>query len=515
MLLAEVVAVSSAVAATTKRTEKTALIAALLRGADPIDVRLAVAYLSGAPAQRRPGVGWASLRERSDAAAAPSLTLSDVDAALTALEGVAGSGSQARRKALLDELMTRATTDEQHFLVALFAGELRQGAQQSLVVDALAAATGIPPPVVRRAVMLRGDAAAVAAAAVTGGEEAVVRIGLAVGCVVQPMLAASASTPAEALAKTGRAAVDAKLDGIRIQVHRDGDDVHVFTRTLDDVTARLPEVVDAVMGLPVRTVVLDGEAIALRPDGRPLPFQETASRAATRGASDVRLSTFFFDILHLDGTDLLDRPGAERWKVLDEVVPASLRVARTVTDDPAQADAALAAALAAGHEGVVVKGVTAPWEAGRRGSGWVKVKPVHTLDLVVLAAEWGHGRRKGWLSNLHLGARDDAAPGGFVMLGKTFKGLTDAMLAEQTEALLALAVGETDGWTVRVRPERVVEVAFDGVQASTRYPGGLALRFARVVRFRPDKTPAMADDVAAVRAVFDASRSGGLPLTEP
>ncbi|HVU74931.1 MAG TPA: ATP-dependent DNA ligase [Mycobacteriales bacterium] len=509
-MLSDLVAVSAAVAATSKRTEKTALIADLLRGAGAADARLAVAYLSGAPPQRRPGVGWASLREQSGSADEPTLTLADVDAALTALEGATGSGSQARRKELLDALMAKATKDEQRFLVALIAGELRQGAQQSLVVDALAAATGIAAAVVRRAVMLRGDAAAVAAVAVDGGEEAVARIGLTVGRVVQPMLASSASTPAEALAKTGRAAVDTKLDGIRIQVHRDGDDVHVFTRTLDDVTHRLPEVVDAVMGLPVQSVVLDGEAIALRADGRPRPFQETASRAATRGSSDVRLSTFFFDVLHLDGVDLLDRPGAERWKVLDEVVPAALRVDRTVTDDPAEADAVLAAALAAGHEGVVVKSVTAPWEAGRRGAGWVKVKPVHTLDLVVLAAEWGHGRRRGWLSNLHLGARDESSPTGFVMLGKTFKGLTDAMLAEQTEALQLLRIGDDhsddDGWTVRVRPERVVEIAFDGVQASTRYPAGMALRFARVVRFRPDKTAEQADDVAAVRAVFEAAR---------
>jgi DNA ligase-1 len=326
------------------------------------------------------------------------------------------------------------------------------------------------------------------------------------------MLASSAPTVAEALARTGRAAVDAKLDGIRIQVHRDREDVRVFTRTLDDVTARLPEVVEAALSLPVRAVVLDGEAIALRSDGRPRPFQETASRAATRSPSEVRLSTFFFDVLHLDGLDLLDHPGAERWKALDDVVPPELRVQRTVTEDREEAEAVLAAALAAGHEGVVVKSVTAPWEAGRRGSGWVKVKPVHTLDLVVLAAEWGHGRRRGWLSNLHLGARDESSPTGFAMLGKTFKGLTDAMLAEQTEALLALRlddVHQADGWTVRVRPERVVEVAFDGVQASTRYPAGMALRFARVVRLRPDKTAAEADDVSAVRAVFEASRGGG------
>jgi DNA ligase-1 len=353
--------------------------------------------------------------------------------------------------------------------------------------------------------MLCGALPPVAAVALAEGGAGLARFRLRVGQPVQPMLAQTAASVEAAVERLGPAAVDWKLDGVRVQVHRDGADVAVFTRTLDDVTGRVPEVVEAVLALPVRSVVIDGEAIALRADGRPRPFQETSARVASRTSvttlrAEIPLTTYAFDVLHLDGADLLDEPAAERFATAERALPASLRVPRVVTADPDAAWSFLSDALAHGHEGVVVKSLDAPYEAGRRGAGWLKVKPVHTLDLVVLAAEWGHGRRKGWLSNLHLGARD-AADGSFVMLGKTFKGLTDELLRWQTERLLALATSPTDHWVVRVRPELVVEVAFDGVQTSPRYPAGMALRFARVVRYRPDKRPADADTVDAVRAV--------------
>jgi DNA ligase-1 len=324
------------------------------------------------------------------------------------------------------------------------------------------------------------------------------------------MLAKTAPTLADALAQTGRAAVEWKLDGVRIQVHRDDDEVAIFTRTLDPVADRMPEIAEAVRALPLRSVILDGEAIALRPDGRPLPFQETASRAASRGDAAamreaVPLTPFFFDVLHLDGRDLLDLPAHERLAAIEPLLPAGAWVPRIVTESAEEATAFSEGALARGHEGVVVKALDAPYEAGRRGAGWLKVKPVHTLDLVVLAAEWGHGRRQGWLSNLHLGARD-ADSGGFVMLGKTFKGLTDELLAWQTARLLELESRRTAG-TVFVHPQLVVEIAFDGIQTSPRYPGGVALRFARVVRYRPDKLAAEADTIATVR-MLHAARTG-------
>ncbi|MGZ8650055.1 MAG: ATP-dependent DNA ligase, partial [Solirubrobacteraceae bacterium] len=364
-----------------------------------------------------------------------------------------------------------------------------------------ARASAVPPAELRRALMLRGDLGVVAAEAIGGGSEALRAIGLQVGRPVRPMLASPAAAIQAAMEKLSPAAVEWKLDGVRIQVHRDGSEVGVFTRTLDDITARVPEVVEAALALPVATAVLDGEAIALRPDGRPHPFQLTASRlGSTSGRSDVPLSALFFDVLHADGEDVLDAGGAARAEVLAAVVPEALRVPRRVAADAEAAGAVLQDALARGHEGVIVKSLEAPYAAGRRGAGWLKVKPVHTLDLVVLAAEWGHGRRRGWLSNLHLGARHDSDPGAFVMLGKTFKGLTDAMLAWQTEQLLELAVSRDD-WVVHVRPELVVEIAFDGIQTSTRYPGGVALRFARVLRHRPDKPALEADTLAAVLAV--------------
>jgi len=382
-------------------------------------------------------------------------------------------------------------------------GEVRQGALDSLVQEALALAADVPVVAVRRAAMFAGSTVAVARLAFDG-TDALGAVGLVVGRPVLPMLASSAGSLAEALAKLGgTAVVDTKLDGVRIQVHRRDDDVVIATRTLEDITARLPEVVDVVRRLPASSVVLDGEAMTVGPDDRPRPFQETASRTATRGASAVHVAPYFFDLLHLDGRDLHDLPLADRLAALDALVPAAHRVERLVTDDVAAADDFASRVVDAGHEGVVVKGLDVPWEAGRRGSGWIKVKPVHTLDLVVLAVEWGSGRRKGWLSNIHLGARDPET-GDAVMLGKTFKGMSDRMLAWQTERFTELATvpDPRAGWVVPVRPIQVVEIAFDGVQRSTTYPGGVALRFARVVRYRDDKTAAEADTIDAVRALL-------------
>ncbi len=503
MLLAELTATSEAVRATPARTEKIERLAETLRRMRPDEVAVGVAYLSGELRQRQIGVGYRSLRELPAPAVQATLELVEVDAACEAIGALAGPGSQSARRAALAALFARATEPEQRFLVALLTGELRQGAQEGVVVEAVARAAGVPRDAVRRALMLSGDLGVMATAALSGGVEALRAVGLQVGRPIQPMLAAPGEDVGAALERTGPAAVEYKLDGARLQVHRRGDEVRAFTRSLDDITARVPEVVEAALALPARELVLDGEAIALKADGRPHRFQVTASRFGSRSAdAAVPLTPLFFDLLHLDGTDLIDRPGAERAAALDALVPAASRVPRALIADAPGAQAFLDAALAAGHEGVLVKSLEAPYAAGRRGAGWLKVKPRHTLDLVVLAAEWGHGRRRGWLSNLHLGARDPSGAG-FVMLGKTFKGLTDAMLTWQTERLLALEVARDD-WTVHVRPELVVEIAFDGVQTSTRYPGGVTLRFARVLRHRPDKSAAQADTLDAVVAVHAA-----------
>lgn len=469
MLLADVAAVSAALAATPGRTAKTGLVAELLTRAQGPEVGLVVAWLSGAPRQRRTGVGWASLGEQPPPAEAAALTVTDVDAALDGLRSLAGAGSAGRRAADVRDLLSRATAQEQAFLVRLLLGELRQGPLESLVVSAVARAAGLPVADVRRAVMLQGDASAVAEVALSEGADALARVGLRPGRPVQPMLASSAPTVAAALERTGRAGVDAKLDGARVQAHRWVDDagadqVRVVTRSLDDVTERVPEVVAVVRALPATALVLDGEVLALRADGRPRPFQETAARFASGAGAEreaVPLSVVFFDLLHLDGRDLLDEPAEQRWAALDRLVPVERRVARVVTEDPAAAQQALDAALAAGHEGVVLKAVGAGYDAGRRGAAWVKVKPVYTLDLLVVAAEWGSGRRRGWLSNLHLAARSDHGAG-TVMLGKTFEGLTDELLRWQTEQLLAREVRRTAP-VVHVRPELVVDIALDGL----------------------------------------------------
>ena len=539
MLLSELVRTSAAVAGAPGRKTKIEAIADLLRQAAPAEVPVAVAFLSGELRQRQIGVGFAAIRDLLGDTAyaspdgpdpdqppgtafdhtAPPLTLADVDAAFAAIGAISGPGTQAERRRLLGAVFTRATPAERSFLTRLLGGELHQGALEGVMSDAVARAAGVRPEEVRRAHLLGGSLPAVAQAALSAGdgpEAASAALGefhLQVGRPLRPMLAASAPTVAAAFERVSPAAVEWKIDGIRIQVHRQGSQVTVFTRSLDDITARLPEITAAVLGAAADSLVLDGEAIALGPDGRARPFQVTASRAGTQGApgadrADVPLTPFFFDLLHLDGRDLIDEPATQRQHLLAAVLPADVRVPRIVTSDVAEAERFFADAVGRGHEGVVVKSLDAPYAAGRRGSEWIKVKPRHTLDLVVLAAEWGHGRRRGWLSNLHLGARDPA--GGFVMLGKTFKGLTDQMLGWQTSRLLELAeqAAQPAGdparayGVVRVRPELVVEIAFDGVQASPRYPGGVALRFARVLRYRPDKTAAEADTIDAVRAIW-------------
>jgi DNA ligase-1 len=500
VLLADVAATSEAVRATSGRLAKVEAIAGLLRAASPDEVASVVSWLTGAVRQGRTGVGWASLRSAPEPAAEASLTVAEVEAAFARIAVLSGAGSQVARREEVGALFARGTSDEQAFLRGLLLGDLRQGALAGVMVEAVARAADVPTPDLRRAVMLSGDLPVAASTAIDEGVAGLRRVGLVVGRAVQPMLASPSQGVADALARVNPAVVEWKLDGARVQVHRSGSDVAVFTRNLEDVTARVPEIVEAARSLSVREAILDGEAIALRDDGRPYPFQVTGSRFATRGAHDVRLSPFFFDLLHLDGEDLVDSPTASRLERLDAVVPEALRVPRIVAEDSVAAATFLEDALARGHEGVMVKALDVPYAAGRRGAAWLKVKPRHTLDLVVLAAEWGHGRRKGWLSNLHLGARDPSGSDSLVMLGKTFKGLTDEMLEWQTRRLLELATDRGD-WVVHVRPELVVEIAFDGVQTSTRYPGGVALRFARVLRHRPDKPAAEADTLDAVLAI--------------
>lgn len=506
MLLAEIAATSTEVGSLSSRLAKVNRVATTLAAAHtPAEISVIVAWLSGELPQRQIGVGWAALRSLPAPAATATLTVEGVDAAFSAIKGLAGPGSQARRAESLAALFGAATAEEQQFLRRLLAGELRQGALAGVMVDAVAKAAAIPVAAVRRAAMLAGDLSVVAAAALSEGEAALARFALQVGRPVGPMLAQTATSVDDALDKLGGTALfESKLDGARVQVHRAGDTVTIYTRSLDDVTARLPEVVAATLALPVTDLIADAEAIALRPDGRPHRFQVTASRFGTRSGQSARepLSVFFFDLLHRDGTDLLDLPMTDRLAALDAVVPENQRMQRLVTSDPVAAQEFLDSTLTAGHEGVMAKAPAAAYAAGRRGAAWLKVKPVHTLDLVVLAVEWGSGRRTGKLSNIHLGARDPQT-GGFVMLGKTFKGMTDEMLAWQTERFLELADGPTDGYVVKVRPEQVVEIAYDGVQGSTRYPGGMALRFARVLRYRDDKSAAEADTVDTVREHYE------------
>jgi DNA ligase 1 len=503
MLLARLVSVSNQVANTSSRLAKRDLIADLLSesaGSGEDAVELTATYLSGVLRQRRTGVGYRSLRSLPSPASEPALALDEVDARLDAISRLEGTGSQGRRRKEVTSLFEALTDAEQQYLAALMTGNLRQGAQDSVMLDAISQAAGLPAKAVRRAAMFSAPTGPVARAALFGGADALAGISMLVGRPVRPMLAASAPDVPGGVDKVGGAfAVDTKLDGIRIQVHKAGDEVSVFTRSLDEIGARLPEVVEVARGLPARDLTLDGEALTVDESGRPRPFQETASTTSTlvtEGEPARGVRPFFFDLLLHDEDSLLEAATSERLDRLDATVPAEHRAARLVTDSVEEAQAFFDRVVGDGQEGVVIKRLDAPYDAGRRGSAWVKVKPRHTLDLVVLGVEWGSGRRRGTLSNIHLGARDGD---GFVMLGKTFKGMTDEMLAWQTERFLELET-HREGHVVLVRPEQVVEVAFDGVQRSTRYPGGVALRFARVLRYRDDKPLAEVDTVATVRS---------------
>jgi DNA ligase-1 len=516
MRLADLVAASSRVAESSARRAKVGHIAALLQSVPPDEIEIAVCFLSGSPRQGRIGLGASVLNTVRSAppAAEASLTLPDADRSFERLAGIKGAGSHAERARLLDGLFRRATRDEQGFLMRLLFGELRQGALEGVVVEAVAHAAGGSPADVRRAAMLAGSLAPVARAAIVSGPSALSRFLLQPFRPIQPMLADSAGDVDDALAVLGEASLEYKLDGARIQVHKVDDEVRVYSRTLRDVTPAVPEVAAAVRAMPARSLVLDGEAIALKSDGRPHPFQVTMRRFGRRLDVDrlrreLPITPFFFDALYVEGDPLIDEPLTRRIGVLGEQAPTANLVPRLFTASPAQAAAFVAQALAAGHEGVMAKAPGAGYAAGRRGAAWLKVKRADTLDLVVLAVEWGSGRRVGTLSNLHLGARDPVH-GGFVMLGKTFKGLTDEMLAWQTGRLLALEVAR-DAQTVYVRPELVVEIAFNGIQESPQYPGGAALRFARVKRYRTDKTAAEADTIATVRALASAGRPGDPP----
>ncbi|WP_437575373.1 ATP-dependent DNA ligase [Sorangium sp. So ce887] len=507
MLVSDLVATSDRVAATSSRLEKIGALAGLLRRLSPEEVQIGVDWLAGRLRQGRIGFGPSLVTEARRAgpsATEPTLTLGEADAVFSEIARISGPGSAGQRRAALGGLLARATELERDFFARLLVGELRQGALEAVMIEAVARAAGLPPASLRRAVMLAGDAAEVAKAALLEGAFGLQRFSLQLFRPVQPMLAQAADDVASALGELRAAALEWKLDGARVQVHKAGDEVRVFSRGLSSVTNAVPEIVEAVRALPVRSVVLDGEAIAFRSDGAPLPFQVTMRRfgrmldvAALR--AELPLRAIFFDVLHLDGEDLLDRSGGERATALRQVLDRSLRVPRIELPTEAEAEAFFADALARGHEGVMAKSLGAPYEAGRRGSSWLKVKRAHTLDLVVLAVEWGSGRRRGLLSNLHLGARDPGS-GGFVMLGKTFKGMTDEVLAWQTQRLLELEITR-DAYTVYVRPELVVEIAFDGVQASPQYPGGVALRFARVKRYRPDKAAVDASTIDEVRAI--------------
>ncbi len=508
MQLSELVATSDALRATRSRKQKVSALADCFRALEPEEIAVGVLAFCGELRQGKIGVGWSALQKMRDVAPAAqtSLTLAELDAVFDAIAAISGKGANARRHEQLTALFERATAPEQHFLVRLVSGEIRQGAKVGLVVEGVAAAAGAEAAAVRRAHMLSGDIAEVAAALFAEGVPALERFGLELFRPVLPMLAQPAADVAEALERHERSAFEWKLDGARVQVHKEGDAVRVYTRRLNEVTPAVPELVEAASALPVSRAILDGEVLALDDDGRPRPFQETMRRFGRRLdvealRRELPLTTFFFDALLLDDRLLLDAPAAERIDALHErVASEAMRVPRLVTTDAAEAEAFYDAALEAGHEGLMAKSLDAPYEAGGRGQAWLKCKPAHTLDLVVLAAEWGSGRREGWLSNLHLGARDPETPGGFAMLGKTFKGMTDELLTWQTRELLAREVSR-EGHVVHVRPELVVEIAFSDVQQSPHYASGLALRFARVKGYRADKAPAEADSIDAVRAI--------------
>jgi len=495
----QMVATWEDVRATRSRLKKVELVRTLLADAPIDDVSKVVSYLSGELPQGPIGMGYAAVGAVStNASESSTLTLDDVDATLSAIKAATGAGSKKAKSQLLHDILAAATESEQEFLRRLIVGELRQGALEGIMLDAVAAAADVQAPLVRRAAMVTGDLSMIARHALDGGVDALAEFGLELFTAVQPMLAKTAESVPGALLKTGEAAIEWKVDGARVQVHRRGDEVRVFTRNLRDITDSAPDVIRAVARLSVDSIILDGEAVARRADDRPVPFQETISRFSTEG--DGSLSVVFFDCLHLDGRDLIDLDSTQRWEAMQSALPPELLIQRLVTNDPDAGQTFFDQAIQAGYEGVMVKDLATTYEAGRRGAGWLKVKPVHTLDLVVLAAEWGSGRRRGSLSNIHLGARDPADDGAFVMLGKTFKGMTDEMLHWQTKRFLELE-SHREGHVVHLRPEQVVEVAVDGIQRSTRYPGGVALRFARVKRYRDDKDAGQADTLATVQGL--------------
>ena len=511
MQLSHLVDAVDRVRATTKKSEKVRLLAEALRRTAGRETALAALYLSGSLPQGKIGIGWNVIQKamQNSPAAGEPLTLLEVDRTLGALAAERGSGSTERRVSELSKLFGRATPEERRFLSQLLIGELRQGALEGVLLDAIATAANLPAGDVRQAFMFAPNIGELALVALEEGSAGLTRFSLRLFVPIAPMLANSAEDVDEALHRFDRAAFEYKLDGARIQVHKGGDEVRLFTRQLQDITERLPEIVEWTRSLPVREAVLDGEAIALRPDGRPQPFQMTMRRlgrmkdvAAIR--ETIPLTPFMFDALYLDGDSLLARSYDERTRALAAIAPG-VSVPRLVTVQPEEARRFLAQSLAAGHEGVMVKSLAAPYVAGQRGFHWLKLKEATTLDLVILAAEWGNGRRQGWLSNLHLGARDPAS-GQFVMLGKTFKGLTDEMLRRQTEQLLSLE-SRRENQTVFVRPEMVVEIAFSDIQESPRYPAGLALRFARVKRYRPDKSADQADTIQTVADLFRTQRA--------
>lgn len=505
MLLSVPVATSRAVAQTSRRLTKIGAIAEVLREATPEEVPLVVAWLSGQMRQSKPGIGYAAIRSAAAAPAeVPTLSISETDSILEAIAGTQGRGSEGRRHELLRDLFRRATEAEQQFLTGLITGELRQGALEGLMIEAVAKAYNLAPDRVRRAAMLAGDPARVAQSIAERGRDALDEYNIQLLRPVQPMLAQTAETVGEALRDLGETALEWKLDGARVQVHRSGDEVRVYTRNLNDVTPAVPEVVEHVRTLPVRELILDGEVISLLPDGRPQPFQMTMRRfgrrlEVDRLRADLPLQTFWFDLLYAENGPLIDEPQRERFATMQRIIPSPAVVPNLITADVEEAIRFADDAVERGHEGVMAKAPDAAYAAGARGQSWLKVKQARTLDLVILAAEWGNGRRQGSLSNLHLGARNTAS-GAFVMLGKTFKGLTDEMLAWQTQELLKLEVAR-DAYTVYVEPRIVVEIAFNEIQASSRYPGGLALRFARVKRYRTDKSAAAADTFETVQSI--------------
>jgi DNA ligase-1 len=512
MLFSAIVETSRRVAATSRRLEKIGLLAALLRQLDPEEIEIVVPYLSGYVRQGRIGIGYATLQ---DAAAHPAgtagLEIREVDRTLAGLATTAGRGSAEQKRGLLGSLFSRATGPEQHFLVRLLTGELRQGALEGVMHEAVAKASGVDAEKIRRAAMLAGDIAGVARSAIESGAEGLAEYDVQLFRPVQPMLAQTSDDVAAALGDLGEAALEFKFDGARVQVHRAGDEVAVFSRQGNNVTAAVPEIVEAVRALPGESLILDGEVLSLTPDRRPRPFQITMrrfgrKRDVSRLRGELPLTPFWFDLLYFNGQPLLDEPQARRFRALEELAPAASVVPHVTTADPNRAGEFLRLALSQGHEGLMAKAVDSIYAAGKRGQSWLKIKQARTLDLVVLAAEWGHGRRKGWLSNLHLGARD-TEKGGFAMLGKTFKGLTDEMLAWQTEQLLKLEIAR-DSYSVHVEPKLVVEIAFNEIQISPRYPSGLALRFARVKRYRPDKSAAESDTFQTVRQMAGMQGNG-------